>query len=89
MKKVIWLTLTCLAIFSVSFAERYPIEMEYNFLKGCIGNRVSMEDYCFCALRKIESNYTLGQFMALYSADPEGFKKMLLKEVIPACVDKL
>ncbi len=74
---------------STAFAERYPIEMEYGFLDGCIANNKKMVDYCVCALKEIEKDYTAQEFIRFYEKNPKGFKKKIIKEILPRCIDKL
>ena len=88
-KNILFTFLFSLLIFNLSFAERYPMEMEYGFIQGCTENKAEMEDYCICALKEIEKRYTAGEFVNLYNRNPQEFKKRLVKEILPACIDKL
>jgi hypothetical protein len=61
--------------------------MEYEYIKGCSSGKVKMEKYCICTLREIEKRYTMRDFVNLYSEDPNEFKKRLVRDVVPVCID--
>ncbi len=79
MKKIV---LTALFL-SGLFAQRYPITLEYSFMKGCIGQDVNnklKEKYCVCAIQYIEKNYTLNKFLTAMQ-DKQQSKKIISSAV--------
>jgi len=70
----------------VVFAARYPMIMEYNYLKGCIGEQ-GMEDYCVCTLNAIEKKYSLNDFITILQ-DKEKSKEVI-NYAVSECIDKL
>ncbi|GAX87432.1 conserved hypothetical protein [Lebetimonas natsushimae] len=82
MKKI----LALLSMTGLLFAARYPIIVEYNYLKGCIQNK-NIENYCICTLNAIENRYTLNEFITA-SQDKEKAKK-LIGFAVSKCLDKL
>jgi len=82
MKKLILLA----GFVATVFAARYPMVMEYNYLKGCIGE-AGMEDYCVCTLNAIEKKYTLNEFITVLQ-DKEKAKEVI-NYAVNECVDKL
>jgi hypothetical protein len=79
--------LTLLSLVVVLFAARYPIVVEYHYLKGCIGNNKNMEDYCICSLNAIENKYLLNEFITA-SLDKKKAKK-IINFAVDACFSKL
>jgi len=86
MKKIIILC----GLVGMVFATRYPMILEYNYLKGCINsnkNIKNMEKYCVCTLDAIEKKYTLNQFMEILQ-NPKTTKKVI-NYAVNQCLDKL
>ena len=85
MKKLLFLLFALSALFS----QRYPINLEYSFMKGCIGkeNTALKEKYCICAINYIEDNYTLNQFLSALQ-DPNK-KTKIIKSAVNHCLNVL
>jgi ribosome assembly protein YihI (activator of Der GTPase) len=83
MKKILFLLL----LISGLFANRYPLNLEYNFLKGCVGKNDTpvKEKYCLCAITYIEKHYTLNQFLEALQ-DPKQ-KSKIIKSAVDYCLD--
>ncbi len=88
MKKIVFASIFSLFLFSFSFAERYPIEMEYSYIKACSKGNSDMEKYCICTLKELEKRFSLNEFIRLSYNQPEKLKKILKNEIVPYCVDK-
>ncbi len=82
-----------LGLAGVLFAARYPMIMEYNYLKGCINsndNKVpnsKMENYCICTLNAIENKYSLNDFLTLLQDKQKA--KEVINFAVNQCLDKL
>ena len=83
MKKAIIL----LGIVGSLFAARYPIVVEYNYLKGCTNNRPNIEGYCICTLNELEKKYTLDDFMA--ASQNKTKAREMIKYAVNKCVEKI
>ncbi|ACM92485.1 hypothetical protein NAMH_0056 [Nautilia profundicola AmH] len=68
------------------FAARYPMIMEYNYLKGCIGEK-GMESYCICTLNAIEKKYDLNEFITILQDKKKA--KEVINYAVNECLDKL
>jgi hypothetical protein len=68
------------------FAARYPMVIEYNYLKGCIGNK-AMENYCICTLNAIENKYTLTDFMGMIQDKAKA--KVMINYAVAQCINKM
>jgi hypothetical protein len=78
--------LVLLGLTGALFAARYPMIMEYNYLKGCIGEK-GMEDYCICTLNAIENKYTLNEFLTVLQNKKKS--KEMINYAVNECLDKL
>jgi len=83
MKKI----LLIVSVATFLFAARYPIVVEYSYIKGCSSNKEALVDYCACTLGAIEEKYTLDEFMSI-TKNKNKFKD-LVKYAIKKCIDKL
>jgi hypothetical protein len=83
MKKIVFFAL----IISGLFAARYPLNLEYSFMKGCMGKEDTplKEKYCICAISYIENHYTLNQFLSALQ-DPQK-KVKVIKSAVDYCLE--
>jgi hypothetical protein len=69
--------------------ERYPAAIETNFIRGCTATG-GPEDYCRCALDRLEHHYDLGEFAdAEASYLKTGTLPDDMKALVLECVSKL
>ena len=82
MKKLLFLIL----VISGLFAQRYPLNLEYSFMKGCVGKEDNpvKEKYCMCAITYIENHYTLNNFLSALQ-DPNQ-KTKVIKDAAGYCL---
>jgi hypothetical protein len=75
-----------LLVVSSLFASRYPLNLEYSFMKGCVGKNDTpiKEKYCMCAITYIENHYTLTNFLSALQ-DPKN-KEKIIKEAANYCL---
>ncbi len=72
------------------FAARYPIVVEYSYMKGCVGtksNNRAMENYCICTLNAIENKYNISEFVQIMHDRTQA--KQLINYAVAQCINKL
>jgi len=74
-------------IAGVAFAARYPIVVEYRYLKNCI-QKPDAEEYCICTLKELEKKYTLAQFVELSQQSKDKLLTTLMP-VFKKCISEI